>query len=689
MIHYSNYDIKKFPRYYYRGEFYTDVILSFDTETTTFYNINDEWVIQDLTKDPNIYSEADKVAIVYVWMMSINDTVVYGREISEFFVFLRDFIAINGSKNIIYVHNLGYDFEFFCEHMPNDVKVFAKGAYRPMYVRSEELRVEFRCSYMLTNMSLERCAEEFNLPVKKRGNGDLIYNRARTPLTSLTEEEFGYCEFDCLVIYYLIRDVFLKRYNFIADIPLTQTGQVRREVKSMLKEDIVHTRAVLRSKPDLELYRILTRVICGGYTHANYFFAGKRLKNVASYDKASSYPDIMCTRKFPCTPFVKASEYNPRLKDSAWLIYAKFTDFRNKGAWSYVARNKCDICEGGCCDNNKVLKAKTLILWITDIDLEIIKRNCDYASFEVLECYRAKTDYLPLELVQYILRLYGDKTTLKSIPEKSGVYLRSKQLLNAVFGMSIARRILEECEFDPIAKEWIDSEELTDEEIAAMLKRDKPFLPYALGVWVLAWARYDLWELINAIGFDCVYCDTDSVKFLNVEKHLSAIDVYNKKQAERIHTVCVERGLKEELFYPKTQRGDVKPLGFFEKEPSYDKFLTIGAKKYCYEIDGKFGFTVAGLRKKYQNQCGNMVSTMTSMSQMHEYSKIHNGRTVLFKLRNMPPVVVKDMYGAEYATRQRQGIGMLNTDYTFSLSDDYRQLIIDGHNKYTNDFRTG
>lgn len=688
MIHYTDYRIERFPRYYYRSECYTDCILSFDTETTTFFNINGKWVIQDLDKDPQKYSEAEKVAVVYIWMLSINDTVVYGREISDFFVFWRNFIKVNPNINIIYVHNLGYDFEFFCEHMPSDINVFAKGAYRPMYVKSAELCVEFRCSYMLTNMSLEKCSDEFDLPVKKRGNGDLIYNRARTPFTELTEDEIGYCEYDCLVIYYLIKCVFLERYKCIADIPLTQTGQVRREVKALLKQDPVHTRQVLNSKPDLELYAILTRVICGGYTHANYFFAGKRLKNVASYDKASSYPDIMCTRKFPVTPF-KQSAYNPRLPNSAWLLYVKFKNFRNKGAWSYVARSKVDICEKGCCDNNKVLRADTIIMWITDIDLDIIKQNCVYDGLEVLKAYRSQVDYLPKDFVLYILRLYGEKTSLKSIPEKSGIYLRSKQLLNAVFGMSIARRILEETYFNPITKEWCDSEELTDEVISLKLRRDKPFLPYALGIWVLAWARYDLWELITAIGFDCVYCDTDSVKFLNVEKHVGKIDEYNARQAARIKAVCAERAIDEKLFYPVTTKGVIKPLGFFEKEPTYDAFLTLGAKKYCYTIQGKFGFTVAGLRKKYQNSCGEYEATMKNMSEMHDTAQIRNGRTVLFKVRNMPQVTVEDYNGVAYTTRQKQGVAMLNANYTFNIADDFRTLIIDGRNKYTNDFRTG
>ena len=42
------------------------------------------------------------------------------------------------------------------------------------------------------------------LPVEKKV-GDLDYTLLRTPATKLTEKELGYCEYDCLVIYYYIK----------------------------------------------------------------------------------------------------------------------------------------------------------------------------------------------------------------------------------------------------------------------------------------------------------------------------------------------------------------------------------------------------------------------------------------------------------------------------------------------------
>lgn len=52
-----------------------------------------------------------------------------------------------------------------------------------------------------------------------------------------------------------------------------------------------------------------------------------------------------------------------------------------------------------------------------------------------------------------------------------------------------------------------------------------PFLPYAVGVWVTAYARQDLKSFMWIVGRDFVYCDTDSVKFIGKHDPIE----YNKR----------------------------------------------------------------------------------------------------------------------------------------------------------------
>ena len=51
--------------------------------------------------------------------------------------------------------------------------------------------------------------------------------------------------------------------------------------------------------------------------------------------------------------------------------------------------------------------------------------------------------------------------------------------------------------------------------------------------------------------------------------------------------------------YATDPKGVTHYMGVFEKEATYDRFVTLGAKRYAYEIDGKLGMTVSGISKKF------------------------------------------------------------------------------------------
>ena len=148
-------------------------------------------------------------------------------------------------------------------------------------------------------------------------------------------------------------------------------------------------------------------------------------------------------------------------------------------------------------------------MWATDVDIDII-RDTYKGDIKILECYRAVKAYLPIDFVRYILQLYSDKTTLKNVEGREADYLKSKQFINSLYGMTVTNNIRADVDFDDEGAEWTETE-LTDSQIKERLSGDKPFLHYSVGVWVTAYARRELFKAINKIGNDCVYCDTDSV----------------------------------------------------------------------------------------------------------------------------------------------------------------------------------
>ncbi len=689
MIFWNNYSIPKFDTYIHNRRVYTNCVMAFDTETTTVFNINGKWVTQDYSKNPDIYSAADKRSFVYIWQLALNDDVIYGRDISEFFIFWRRFVKINSAVNIVYVHNLGYDFSFLWEHFNSDVKLFCKSPYQPITVKCNSMSIELRCSYMLTNMSLAKCADEFNLSVKKQ-TGTMAYNVLRLPNTPLNETELKYCEYDVRVIVALIREFFLPQYGCIANIPLTQTGTVRRVVREMLNKQRFYYSDMQRLKPDLQLYDKLSRVLAGGYTHLNFLYRDVLLKNVGSFDKSSSYPDIMCTRKFPMSPFIQRKTSEPLdFEHYSYIMYIKFSNIRLRGFFSYISRHKMHICKNGKIDNGKVYACEYGEMWVTDIDYRII---CDFYKIEdggyieIVDVWRSYKKYLPVKLIKLILEKYGEKTALKNVAEKRGTYARSKQLINCIFGMMLTNIIHDDIPYDNDSCAFLPINPLTDGQISALLDGAKPFLSYAWGVWVTAYGRDDIYRVLCKIGQDCIYSDTDSAKILNTDMWRYVFDDFNRAAEKRIDDVCAALQIDKSLFFPVDINGKKHPLGFFEFEGEYSIFKSLGSKKYAFIKNGEFDFTVAGLRKKYIDNDGEHI-TMRSMDEFQLNEKIPNGRTVHWYLNDQQPLQLVDDLRNKYTVTNRCGMAMCNTFFTFNDTREYHDFVVDARNKYTNYFR--
>lgn len=700
MTFWKEYKIKKSQKYFHDKRIYNCDLLAFDTETTTFYKINGKWVTQSDEFSYEKYSAAPKHALVYIWTLAINNEVVYGREISDFFKFWKKYSLINSGRKIVYVHNLGYDFSFFAEYMPLDTVAFARAPHKPIYVKSDMLEIEFRCSYFLTNMSLETAAKEFKLTVQK-ATGWLNYHKARTPQTTLTNRELQYCEYDVRVIIALIKEVFLPRYNNVANIPITQTGEVRREVRKILSSS-QWLAQMYSIKPDLEQYKHLTRIFQGGYTHLNYLYEGEIVENLDCWDFASSYPFEMCTNLFPMSKFRRVINYNPDDKKHAYYFYFSCDNLKALSPWSYISLHKAEVKRtvGVEVDNGKIMTAQHIELWVTDCDYQVIKDNYTFVNPQITNVYAAFKSYLPRDLILYILNAYSGKTKLKGVDNQYSIYCREKQRINAVYGMCCTNSCKPTGIFDITRNTkngtmW-DIEDISDEEITERLAKERPFLNFAWGVWVTAYARQRLWSIISKVGIDGVYSDTDSLKMVNGKKHIGIVEEYNRSVDERILRVCNALDLDPELFYPKDTKGKVHPLGYFDFDGHYEKFKSFGAKKYCYEMDGEFKFVVAGLVKKYVDDNGEH-KTINSMDEFVLDTSIKNGRSVMAYFENATPHTLYDYQGNKYVSSNTCGIALTRSNYTFSLSKDYTNFLeLYGHailditrDKYRSPLRLG
>ncbi len=296
MKHFSEMTLPEPIIYKNKKRLYDDNIFTFDIETISLFKINNEWRSFDYTKPPNYYRENDikKACVPYIWQFGVNDCVYYGREFYDFAQVLKELSDSTVTK-FIYIHNASYEIQFLIDIFQDNnwtvSEMCARNVRQPIQFKIKELNIVFRCSYMLTNLSLEKSAKKYtNI---NKAVGDLDYNTVHSPLSKLSEKELNYAELDIKTLYEIIRyfrDNETNGYKHIQNIPLTQTGEVRRALKNEL--DYYYFKRQWEIVPNEKMYCYLISAFQGGITHANALYSNQILHNVWSYDEASAYPFV-------------------------------------------------------------------------------------------------------------------------------------------------------------------------------------------------------------------------------------------------------------------------------------------------------------------------------------------------------------------------------------------------------------
>lgn len=554
---------------------YKDVVCAFDIETTGLASIEQSFM--------------------YIWMFAFGEEIVcIGRTWEEFLDFTYRLIQnLNASECIaVYVHNLSYEFQFLKGiYMFDTEEVFAVDKRKVLKCTMFAERLEFRCSYLHTNMSLEEFTNRMDVEHKKLSGDDFDYKKMRYPWTKMTKKELQYCINDVVGLVEAIGKELNVENDNLESVPPTSTGYVRRDTKRSMR---AYPRYLLSDGlPDYSTYIMLSEAFRGGNCHANRLYADRILTNVQSYDRASSYPDVMCNCLFPMSRFKDfqnpTMEWAERLMfdyGRALLVDVQLTNVKLKKSWwgsPYLPRHKCYRIVGGQFDNGRVLRANSLRTTLTDIDLQIVLSEYD-CGIQIIKMKKAKYGMLPQEIRDVNIEYFKKKTELKGVEGEEIYYMKSKNKLNSVYGMCVQSPVKQSVDF-------IDGEFITrcdDEEELLQKSNNKAFLNYAWGVWTTAWARYRLEEGIRLVGQDFVYGDTDSVKFIG-SRASTIFDEYNQQR--------IEESLKNGA-YAVDSKGNTQYMGVYEKDAEYDRFITMGAKKYAYEIKSKINLTVAGVNKK-------------------------------------------------------------------------------------------
>ena len=684
---------------------YHDVLSAFDIETTNMDDLEQsfmflwQWHFRSLSSGEMI--------------------TVYGRMWEEWYDCCDTICGVIPPDHAIVVldHNLSFEFQFIREYVafqPEDIFAIDNREILKCTVFN---KLEFRCTQHHSNTSLKVYLDKWKVEHRKLSGDEFDYNKIRYPWTELTEEELRYGLHDVIGLVEAYIAEMEYWHDTLYTVPMTSTGYVRRICKKAWSRINFHDR--ISWMPDLQTLEALHEAFRGGDTHASRFHSTPEgyktiiSEDVQSWDRASSYPDVLVNCRFPLgnwyrlrndSEWVKQEEIEKyvHVYDKAVLMRAHFRGLRLRDpGWTmpYLPKSKAGFFDNIAEDNGRILSADLLSTTITDVDWEIIKQEYSWEEVYFSDVYYCRYRYLPDFFRNVVREFFRQKTQLKGAPEGSleeVQYKLSKELINALYGMSAQWPLKESVYY--VDGEWWDEEKylrkqkedelgrpMTEKEAREMMRahraeqlrkhNKKAFLPYSIGVWTTALARLELhrglWEVSAQWTPEnptrALYVDTDSIKFVgNVD--MTRLNEFYQQRSE------ANRGCAANA------AGKVYYLGVFDHEYTARQFATMGAKKYVVQLepdpDGKtfsqttgLYITIAGVTKTLGAE---ELYQSGGIEAFHDGMKFERGGGVR-GVYNDRGAGVREIDGHNLYIGSNLYLGA--DTYTLGLSDEYARLL--------------
>lgn len=657
------------------GDKYIDVICTLDIESTSF-SVDECDII------------GTHFGFMYIWGICIKGIVVMGRTWGEFLIFLNNlslYLNIASSRKlVIWVHFLSFEFQFF-RNFFNNIKVFAIDKRIILYAIIGN--IEFRCSYKLTNMSLDAFTRTTPGVVFTKMDGKKFdYRKKRYPDTVLSNDELAYLYCDIVGLYEALF-VKLKEYN-LTEIPYTSTGYVRRIFRNVMSVNKKNKQNLLKTKLNSTTYTLMKEASRGAISGSNHLYTNMVLYGIDSYDIVSSYPYQMITKYFPISKFIKyncsygSNTFSEILNKCCAIIVFDCRKIRLKEYSSipYISKAKCRAVEKAVCGNGKVYKAERLGMCCTEIDFKIISNTYTMEDVRILDIYVSERGFLADEFRAELMNMFLHKCNLDKKKERF-MYEKYKNLFNSAFGMMLTDILNDEIIFKNNSNTpWTNRKIVDINEINYLLDKHynskNSFLSYQHGIWVLAHGRDSLMEGMNIVKTDIVQCDTDSVKFMG----------NYKKQFDNLNKLIISKNKEMDIApYVTDKNGIIHHLGIWEHEttcdndelPTYKQFKTLGAKKYCVKTqENEIVPTVSGLSKN----TGDFIKSKGGLKFFKPGSKFPkgvSGRTSGYYC-DLEQVIEVNINGHDVT--MGSSVSINECEYTLGISDEWLDLILKSKN---------
>lgn len=418
--------------------------------------------------------------------------------------------------------------------------------------------------------------------------------------------------------------------------------------------------------PTYKQYELECLTYAGGTTTCHPNFVNRLLKNVYGVDIKSSYPTVMVQNFYPDfdDKYKKDNYKNPdkyfkeHLEglDSKQLIKRDnknvdkirgfkgvftFTNVRlkddrlfpthsiDKSLKQKIRGNNKFKCEEYEKFNGKLIKAKCISFAFNNVGMDCFNLIYDYDNVICEELITTtKVKKLPPNEITFVLEAFALK---ESLPKESYEQRKQKENVNSTYGMKVQKMIknlylMEEGNIqvqDFYGNDLTDNEKeeiynfhckLVKEQYGKNSKTNKLMKRWDIfsdGTYITDYARYNLLKMVvylTEIGFQCVYTDTDSIKFTLSEwqyrevtqKEIATVNEivneifndYNSKNEQNNRENLHFQQVKQWLNLSEKDFNKIIKLGDFELESGYKEnddfiiepyphFKYLGAKKYA------------------------------------------------------------------------------------------------------------
>ena len=677
----------------YADEYVSDAVFSFDIETTSFFiGMNGTPIPYDYN-NPNMAKTHTKGGILYHWQMMIEGNYFSGRTWEDLNYFLNDLSNYCPGRKFVYVHNFAFEFAWLLniiDFSGNEDQVFARECHRPMKSYTSLYNIEFRCSYFLTQKSLDKWGKELGFPKGK----DFDYNKIRTPLTPMSTEEKFYCRRDVEIIDKGIKK-YRTKYKHVYAIPMTLTGEVRRQLRNVFKDKKAHKHYEVCKNlmpQTLEEYQFILNAFSGGLVRRNPAYSDITIRvPMLMKDINSSYPWAMISERYPLTPFIVSNNLDDMDDpDLTYIVEFEATNVESVIPYLYLSSSKCSVKDNVMTMNGAIATADRIRTVLTKPDFELFQQCYKYETINVITLKTSRLDWLPDAFCKFIIECYKNKTEQKG--KDPEIYQCSKIVINALFGIQCQKLLVDNIMFDAnhmnedgSITEWF-KEPLTEDNFEERLYdithnanggERKINIAAQIGTFITAYARNNL---MRAVLFDpdlVVYTDTDSVKMIHSDEAEQYFIDYNANILEQHKAIAKRLGIDPADLSPigedEDNPGQTKayPIGIMDDDHSKQivAFRTLGAKKYCCEYtDGSLHITVAGVPKDGAC-CLDNIDQFTdglvfSAKKMHEAGK--KCKMIPYYITNQTKVKFED----GFESNTQYGICLVPTDYNLSASND-------------------